>query len=63
MLASYYLFDDVTHSDGATWSRGGLPLRHKMLVAMELTVGVAIVAIVRSEGARFLHDFSVLLAS
>ena len=51
---------DVTHLDGATWSRGGLPLRHQELVAMELTVGVAVVASVRSEGARLLDDSSVL---
>ena len=52
--------NDVTHFDGATWSRGGLPLRHQELVAMELTVGVTVVDIVKSEGASLLHDSSVL---
>ena len=58
--ASYYLFDDVTHSDGATLSRRGLSFGHQELVAMELTVLVAVVAIVRSNRARLIQDSSVL---
>ena len=52
--------DDVTHSDGANWSRGGLPLRLQELVSMKLTVGVAVLASVRSESARLRVDSSVL---
>ena len=54
-----YSLDDVTHSDGATWLRGGLSLSHQELVAIELTVGVAVLAIVRSKGASLLHDSCV----
>ena len=59
MLASYDLFDNFIHLDGAL-SHGGLSFGHQELVAMELIIEVAVVAIVRSKGGLLLHDSSVL---
>ena len=60
VVASDNSIDDVTNFDGATWSRVGLSLRYQELVAMELTVGVAVAASLRSNSARLLYDSCVL---
>ena len=60
MVAGNHQFDDATHLNGATLSRGGRSLRHYELVVMEITVGVAVLASVRSEGASLIHDSCML---
>ena len=55
MVACDDLLDDVINSDNFTWSRGIVLLGYLKLVAIDFTVEVGVVAIVRSEGAHLLY--------